>query len=123
MTSHKVLIVDDSEFIRRIEKKCLSQIGMEISGEAESGEKAIEKFLNLKPDLIIIDFNLPDINGIEISKIILNYDKNAKIILCSSNRFHKETQNAINSGIKAVISKPFHPQQIQKIAVEVILNK
>ena len=73
----RVLIVDDAAFMRMMVKDILSKNGYEIVGEAENGMKALEKFQELKPDLVTMDITMPEMDGITAVKDIKKVDPNA----------------------------------------------
>ena len=66
--ANKILIVDDAAFMRMMIKETLTKNGFEVCGEAENGAKALEKYKELSPDLVIMDITMPEVNGIEAAK-------------------------------------------------------
>lgn len=82
--SKKILIVDDAAFMRMMIKDILTKNGYEVVGEAENGAKAIEKFKELSPDLVIMDITMPELDGIAAVKEIKKIDGDSKIIMCSA---------------------------------------
>ncbi len=107
-----VLIVDDAAFMRMMIKDILGKNGFEILGEAENGIKAVEKFTELKPDLVIMDITMPEMDGIEAVKKILSMDSNAIIIMCSAMGQQAMVIEAIQAGAKDFIVKPFQPERV-----------
>ena len=77
-----ILIVDDAAFMRMMIKDILSKNGYEVVGEAENGAKAIEKYKELNPDLVIMDITMPEVDGIQAVKEIKKVNSNSKIIMC-----------------------------------------
>ena len=69
--SKRVLIVDDAAFMRMMIKDILNKNGYEVAGEAENGLKALEKYKELTPDLVLMDITMPEMNGIDAVKSIL----------------------------------------------------
>ncbi|BBB93174.1 MAG TPA: response regulator [Methylomusa anaerophila] len=108
----KVLIVDDAAFMRMMIKDILSKNGYEIAGEAENGLKAVEKFQELRPDLTTMDITMPEMDGITAVKQIKNIDANAKIIMCSAMGQQAMVIEAIQSGARDFIVKPFQPDRV-----------
>ncbi len=108
----KVLIVDDAAFMRMMIKDILSKNGYEIVGEAENGLKAVEKWQELKPDLTTMDITMPEMDGISAVKEIKKVDPSAKIIMCSAMGQQAMVIEAIQSGARDFIVKPFQPDRV-----------
>ena len=82
--SKRILVVEDSTMMRRVIIKVLQEAGHEVVGEASSGQRAIELYQELKPDLVTMDITMRGMDGITASKEILNLDKSAKILVLSN---------------------------------------
>ena len=82
--SHTVLVCDDAIFMRTMVGDILTQAGFEITGEAETGVQAVEKYQQLKPDLVTMDIVMPDMGGIDAVREICKLDPHAKILMCSA---------------------------------------
>ncbi|AEE96066.1 response regulator [Mahella australiensis] len=108
----KVLIVDDAAFMRMMIKDILTKNGYEVSAEAENGLKAVEKYKEDKPDLVIMDITMPEMDGIESVKKIKNLDPNANIIMCSAMGQQAMVIEAIQAGAKDFIVKPFQADRV-----------
>lgn len=108
----KVLVVDDAAFMRMMIKDILSKNGYEIVGEAENGAKALEKYQDLKPDLTTMDITMPEMDGITAVKEIKKLDPNAKVIMCSAMGQQAMVIEAIQSGARDFIVKPFQPDRV-----------
>ena len=76
-----ILICDDAAFMRMMIKDILTKNGYNIVGEAENGAKAVEKYAELKPDLVLMDITMPDMDGIQALKKIKEIDANANVIM------------------------------------------
>lgn len=107
-----VLIVDDAAFMRMMIKDILTKNGYEIVGEAENGAVAIEKFKELKPELVTMDITMPEMDGIAAVKEIKKIDAKAKIIMCSAMGQQAMVVDAIQAGAKDFIVKPFQPDRV-----------
>lgn len=118
----KVLIVDDAAFMRMLLKDIVTKAGFEVVGEATNGVEAVEKYKELKPDIVTMDITMPEMNGIEAVKKIKEIDPNAKIIMCSAMGQQAMVIEAIQAGAKDFIVKPFQPARViealQKLAKE-----
>lgn len=108
----KVLVVDDAAFMRMMIKDILSKNGYEVVGEAENGLKAVEKYQELKPDLTTMDITMPEMDGITAVKEIKKVDPNAKVIMCSAMGQQAMVIEAIQSGARDFIVKPFQPDRV-----------
>lgn len=108
----KVLVVDDAAFMRMMIKDILSKNGFEVVGEAENGAKAVEKFQELRPDLTTMDITMPEMDGISAVKQIKKIDPNAKVIMCSAMGQQAMVIEAIQSGARDFIVKPFQPDRV-----------
>ncbi|QDR80502.1 response regulator [Sporomusa termitida] len=108
----RVLIVDDAAFMRMMIKDILSKNGYDIVGEAENGLKAVEKYQELKPDLTTMDITMPEMDGITAVKEIKKVDPAAKVIMCSAMGQQAMVIEAIQSGARDFIVKPFQPDRV-----------
>lgn len=108
----RVLIVDDAAFMRMMIKDILTKNGYEIAGEAENGQVAIEKFKEVKPDLVTMDITMPEMDGIAAVKEILGFDSSARVIMCSAMGQQSMVIDAIQAGAKDFIVKPFQPERV-----------
>lgn len=115
-----ILIVDDAAFMRMMIKDVLSKNGFEISGEAENGAKAIEKYKETNPDLVIMDITMPEVDGIQAVKEIKKINNAAKIIMCSAMGQQAMVIEAIQAGAKDFIVKPFQAERIIEAVKKVL---
>ena len=102
-----ILIVDDAAFMRMMIKDILTKNGYNVIGEAENGAKAFEKYNELKPDLVLMDITMPEVDGIAALKKIKGADPNALIIMCSAMGQQAMVIESIQAGAKDFIVKPF----------------
>lgn len=116
----KVLIVDDTAFMRKLLRNILFSGGFDIVGEAENGKQAVELYKQLKPDLVMLDIVMPEMNGIETLKAIKQIDPNAKVIMCTAIGQEKIVKAAIKLGAKGYIVKPFQAQKVIEEAKRVL---
>jgi two-component system chemotaxis response regulator CheY len=108
----KILVVDDAAFMRMMIKDVLSKNGFDVVGEAENGARAIEKFKELSPDLVIMDITMPEVDGLTAVKEIKKIDASSKIIMCSAMGQQGMVIEAIQAGAKDFIVKPFQQERI-----------
>jgi len=116
----RVLIVDDTAFMRKLLRNILFSGGFDIVGEAENGKQAVEMYKQLKPDLVMLDIVMPEMNGIEALKAIKQMDPNAKVIMCTAVGQEKIVKAAIKLGAKGYIVKPFQAQKVIEEAKKVL---
>ena len=119
--SHTVLVCDDAIFMRTMISDILNQAGFEIVGEAESGLQAVQKYRELKPDLVTMDIVMPDMGGIEAVREICKQDPDAKILMCSAMGQQALVVEAIQAGAKDFVVKPFQPSRVLE-AVQRLLS-
>ena len=107
-----ILICDDAAFMRMMIKDILTKNGYTIVGEAENGQKAVEKYNETKPDLVMMDITMPEMDGIQALKKIKATDPTAAIIMCSAMGQQAMVIESIQSGAKDFIVKPFQPDRV-----------
>ena len=103
----KVLVVDDAAFMRVSIKKMLANNGYEVVGEAENGKVAIQKYQELSPDVITMDITMPEMDGLTSLKEILSINPSANVIMISAMGQESMVREAVMSGAKGFIVKPF----------------
>ena len=108
----RVLVVDDAAFMRMMVKDILSKNGYEVVGEAENGMKAVEKFNELRPDLVTMDITMPEMDGISAVKAIKKIEPSAKIVMCSAMGQQAMVIEAIQAGARDFIVKPFQADRV-----------
>ena len=105
--SKTILIVDDASFMRMTLRNILESNGFTVVGEAEDGQMAVQKYQELKPDLVIMDITMPEMGGITVLKEIRTQDPDAKVIMCSAMGQQHKVVDAIQGGAMDFIVKPF----------------
>ena len=118
--NHTVLVCDDAIFMRTMISDILSQAGFEVVGEADSGVQAVEKYRQLKPDLVTMDIVMPDMGGIEAVREICKSDPEAKILMCSAMGQQPLVVEAIQAGAKDFVVKPFQPSRVLEAVQRVL---
>ncbi|HDX9579754.1 response regulator [Bacillus cytotoxicus] len=121
--AHKILVVDDAVFMRTMIKNLLqSNSDFEIIGEAENGIEAIQKYKELQPDIVTLDITMPEMDGLEALKEIIKIDANAKIVICSAMGQQGMVLDAIKSGAKDFIVKPFQADRVIEALTKVVTS-
>src|SRR5690625_2132705 len=116
-----ILIVDDAAFMRMMIKDILTKNGFKVVGEAQDGVEAVEKFKELRPDLVTMDITMPEIDGVTALKKIKEVDPSAIIIMCSAMGQQAMVIDAIQAGVKDFIVKPFQADRVIE-AIQKALN-
>lgn len=116
----KILIVDDAAFMRMMIKDILTKNGYEVAGEAENGVVAVKKYGELQPDLVLMDITMPEKDGIQALKEIKAADAGAKVIMCSAMGQQAMVIEAIQSGARDFIVKPFQADRVIEAVKKVV---
>ena len=110
--SATIMIVDDAAFMRMMMKDILTKNGFTVVGEAENGTIAVEKYLELQPNLTTMDITMPEMDGLQALKEIRKRDVKARVIMCSAMGQQSVVIEAIQSGAKDFIVKPFKADRV-----------
>ena len=116
----RVMVCDDAAFMRMMIKDILVKNGYEIAAEAENGLKAVEQYTDAKPDLVLMDITMPEVDGIEAVRRIKALDPNANVIMCSAMGQQAMVIEAIQAGAKDFIVKPFQADRVLEAVRKVI---
>ncbi|MBI4618431.1 MAG: response regulator [Planctomycetes bacterium] len=108
----KIIICDDARYVRVVLRKTLEEAGYEVVWEAASGEEAVEKYKELRPDAVILDIVLPQMDGIAAARQIKELDKDARIIMISAYGTRPKILKAIQAGARDFIVKPFQVERL-----------
>jgi len=108
----RVLVVDDAAFMRMMLSDHLTKGGFEVVGQAENGLVAINKFKELRPDVVTMDITMPEMDGIQSVKEIRKIDPQARIVMCSAMGQQHMVMEAIQAGARDFIVKPFDPTRV-----------
>jgi len=116
-----ILIVDDAAFMRLMLRDILSGDGYEIAGEADDGPKAIELFKRLRPEVVMMDITMPEMNGITVVKEIIDFDPLARVVMCSAMGQQGMVIQSIRAGAMDFIVKPFQPERVLEAVRKALL--
>ncbi len=111
----RVLIVDDALFMRKLLRDIFTAAGWEVAGEAEDGQEALQRYRELKPDLVTLDIVMPQRSGIEALQDIIAADQDAVVIMCSALGQESMVMEAIQNGARDFIVKPFQAEQVLEV--------
>ena len=115
-----ILICDDAAFMRMMIKDILTKNGYNIAGEAENGAMAVDKYNETKPDLVLMDITMPEMDGIQALKKIKEGDPGAMVIMCSAMGQQAMVIESIQAGAKDFIVKPFQPDRVLEAVKKVV---
>jgi len=113
--SKKVLLVDDAKASRIIVGKIIKKLGHEVIGEAENGELGFEAYKELKPDVVLSDIEMPELDGYGMIEKIIAYDEDAVIAMVTSVVNAQIIQKILSVGAMDAVKKPVNEAKLQKI--------
>lgn len=114
-TKPTILIIDDSELMRAKIRDIFEVLNLEVIGEAANGKYGYKRYLELQPDIIILDQEMPEMDGISVLKKIRAYDSKTIIIMVTSANTEEKVKEAIQSKVNNYIVKPFDNKGLAKI--------
>jgi two-component system chemotaxis response regulator CheY len=123
MEKIRVLLVDDSTYIRTVLSSIIVEAGFEVVGEAADGEEAIRKYIDLKPDIVLMDVIMEPMNGMAATEAILDKDPAALILMVTVLEAKEILVDLIKIGAKGYITKPFSKEEIAEKVREVIKER
>ena len=116
----RILLVDDAQFMREMIKKILMDKGYTDVHQAVDGADGVAKFNELTPDLVLMDITMPNMDGLEALKTIKSQHAGATIVMCSAMGQEAMVMDAIKSGAKDFIVKPFKPDRVLKTVMSIL---
>lgn len=116
------MIVDDTLFMRRMLRDLLVSHGYEIAAEARNGREAVENYRQHQPDLVIMDITMPEMDGIQAARAILQEHPKARIVMCSALGQNGPVMEALKAGARDFVLKPFLPEKVLE-AVQKVLSR
>ena len=116
----KIMLVDDAAFMRMMVKNALTKAGYDNFVEAQDGAEAVRKYGEEKPDMVIMDITMPNMDGLQALKKIRESHPDAKIVMCTAMGQEGMVVDAIKSGAKDFIVKPFKPERVLKTVTSIV---
>ena len=117
---NRILIVDDSMFMRLSLKQILQRNGFEVVAEGENGAKGVELYKRFKPDLVTLDITMPEMDGLEALINIKKINPDAKAIMISALGQESFVKQAIMNGAKSFIVKPYKEEFVINVIRKII---
>ena len=115
-----VLVCDDAPFMRSLLSDILTGAGLQVVGEAQTGAEAVDKFRQLRPDLVTMDILMPDMGGIDAVREIVKLEPRAKVLMCSAMGQQSLVLEAIRAGARDFVVKPFQPSRVLEAVQRVL---
>jgi two-component system, chemotaxis family, chemotaxis protein CheY len=116
----RVLVVDDAAFMRKMVSDALAKGGHEVVGEGANGAEAVTRFQELQPELVTLDITMPEKDGLTALEEIVSLDPDARVIMCSALGQESKVLEAVKSGAKDFVVKPFQPERILDAAAKAL---
>jgi two-component system chemotaxis response regulator CheY len=108
----RVLIVDDADFIRMMLTRIIEAAGHEVVGEAIDGDEALERYPDLRPDVVILDITLPQRDGLTVLRELRALDPGARVVMCSAHGQSATVLDSIQLGARDFVVKPFEVEAV-----------
>ncbi|WP_372368500.1 response regulator [Candidatus Uabimicrobium sp. HlEnr_7] len=119
----RVLIADDSSFMRRVLREILTDSGYDVVCESPNGLAAVQDYKEVSPDIVLMDYNMPKLKGVDSARQILKYDPQARIVMVTSIGSKKKLIEALRIGVKNYITKPFETYTLLKTLAKILGSK
>ncbi len=113
--THTVLVVDDTKFMRKMLTDMLKQFGYKVVGEADNGRQAVQKFNELRPEIVMMDITMPEMDGIEAMREIRRIEPSAVVLICSAMSQQDLISDALKAGANGYVMKPFKPDKVHEV--------
>ncbi len=116
----RILLVDDTTFMRRMLRDILVRAGFEVSAEASNGRQAVEAYRQARPDLVIMDITMPEMDGVAAVREIAAADPAARVVMCSALGQQELIIEALEAGARDFVVKPFVPEKVLEAVRKVV---
>jgi two-component system, chemotaxis family, chemotaxis protein CheY len=118
--SHTVLVCDDAPYLRTLMGSILKRGGFEVVGEAQTGQEAVAKYKELRPDVVTMDIVMTDMGGLDAVREIRRFDERARILMCSAMSHQALVSEALEAGASDFVVKPFQPSRLLEAVRQVL---
>ena len=116
----RIMVVDDSRLVRVQMEDVLKGTDYEIAVHCRSGEEAVERYAEVRPDLVTMDIIMQGMDGLDAAEVILKQDPDARIVMVSSLAYDDTFERAKAIGARGFVDKPFHQEQLLKVFAEAL---
>jgi two-component system chemotaxis response regulator CheY len=120
MLGHTILIADDAKFMRTMLRQIIEDMEWTVVGEACDGREAIAQYCQLKPDLVLLDITMPNLDGTEALKAILSEDPHAQVVMITALGQKDQVLGAIKAGARDFIIKPFDHDRVSDTLTQIL---
>ena len=110
----RIMLIDDSKTMRSIQKAVLAQIGVTEIEEACDGQDALSKVNAFKPDLILVDWNMPNMDGLTFVRAYRQFNKSTPLVMVTTEAEKARVIEAIKAGVNNYVVKPFTPDLLSQ---------
>lgn len=117
-----VIIADDAQFMRLMLKDILEDMGLKVVAEATDGHRAVAEYREHRPDLVMLDITMPELDGVSACREILDHDPRARVIMISALGQKDEVLEAVRAGAGDFIIKPFEAERVE-VTVRSLLSR
>lgn len=111
----RLLVVDDSPLIRAMVRDMLDPAVAEVAAEAGSGEEGLEAFRKTRPDLVLLDLSMPEMDGMAFLEALRDEHPEARVVLMTANTQQATARRARDLKAAALLYKPFEPEQLRAV--------
>ena len=115
-----VLLCDDSRALRMLTARQLAECGFEVVGEAENGLVAVDRYQALHPDVVLLDLVMPQQDGKQALRRILELDPEARVVILSSLGAQSDIEECLRMGAKSYLQKPIDPEAMVRVLRETV---
>jgi two-component system chemotaxis response regulator CheY len=116
----RVLIVDDALLIRQMLRTILVRAHYDVVGEAADGAEAVQRYMELRPDVVLLDIMMPLMDGVEALREIVAHDPDARVVMCSALDQKAVVNEALAAGARDFINKPFTPDNVREAVTKAV---
>jgi two-component system chemotaxis response regulator CheY len=119
MTPVTVLLCDDALFMRTMLRSIVTAGGYEVLGEADNGLAAVEMYIRLRPDVVLMDMVMPLMGGLDALREIRAFDPGAVVLMCSAMGQQQLVDESLETGARGFINKPFTAAHVLEVLTQV----